>query len=238
MINNHLDPYGFMIPEIFPSGEPDSPLNLVSSCPCEFWFDGQDASTFTLNGANVITWADKSGFGRNVTQAVDGQRPTYIPATGRVSFVAANSDYLQSGAFGPLAQPNTIFIAYKITGGIGDNESVFDARTNLNQKIGYFGGSFNMGGAASIVDGATNANDNIHVGLFNGVTSEYWINGVSVANGNVGVDNLDGVTLGARGGLTNNADVEIMEVCGYNCSITAAERNAVTAYLNAKWGVY
>ncbi len=236
---NILDPYGFMIPEIFPDGEADSPLNLVSSCPCEFWFDGQDEDTFDLNGANVITWADKSGFGRDVTNAVDARRPTYIPATGRVDFVKANSDYLQSAAFGPLVQPYTIFVLYKKIGVLNANEIIFNGRTLDVRLAQTLASQFNMYAGVNLSNDATNANDNIHVGEFNGATSNNWINGILNVNGNTGVNNLDGITLGMYLDLLSvPSDCEIMEVIGYNCMITTAERNAVTAYLNAKWSVY
>ncbi len=236
---NILDPYGYMIPEIFPDGEPDSPLNLVTSCACEFWFDGQDASTFTLNGANVITWADKSGFGRDVTNGVDATRPTYIPATGRVVFVAANNDYLQSADFGgDLEQPTTIFIVYKRTG--AGNRAIFDGLTTSDQNtIFETSGNFALQAGATLSNIAVNANDNIHCAEFNGVNGEYWINDANYVTGDVGTEGLDGVTLGSlEGGIIFNIDAELMEVIGYNCQITDAERNAVTAYLNAKWGVY
>lgn len=240
-MNRHLDPYGFMIPEIFPSAEADSPLNLVSSCPCEFWFDGQDASTFTLNGVNVIQQDDKSGFARHISNAVDARRPSYDVATGRVSFVAANNDYLQSAAFiAALAQPNTIFVVYKKTGSLANVEVVFSGADAIDFEIFYSNmNKFVMEAPTTLQSsGANNANDNIHVGLFNGVLSEYWINGVSSISGNVGTKALDGITLGAHHDLSLPSDCEIMEVFGYNCQITVAERNAVTAYLNAKWSVY
>ena len=37
----------------------NEPLNINTTC--EAWLDGKDASTFDLNGVNVITWSDKSG---------------------------------------------------------------------------------------------------------------------------------------------------------------------------------
>jgi len=238
---HHLDPYGFMIPEIFPSGEADSPLNLVDSCDCEFWFDGLDAITFTLNGNKVIQWDDKSGFGRNVLNGVDATRPTYDPVTGRVTFVTANSTFLQSAAFGAaLTQPNTIFIVYKITGALADAEIVFTGlAANGRNQFGYSGSFFNMRAGISINNGATDANDNIHTVEFNGANSNYWLNGVLSISGNAGADPLDGSTIGANRTVASNfADCQIMEVFGYNCLITAEERNALTAYLNAKWGVY
>jgi hypothetical protein len=40
------------------------------------WLDADDASTITLNGSTVSQWNDKSGNGRNVSQATAANQPT------------------------------------------------------------------------------------------------------------------------------------------------------------------
>jgi len=218
-----------------------NPLNIVKSCPCEFWFDGQDTGTLALNGNKVIQWDDKSGNARHVSNAVDAQRPTYDPVTGRLTFVAANSTYLQSAAFdAALTQPNTIYILYKIIGVLSDSEMVFAGTVALNDEMFRFSANtFRMRTSADLIGAATDANNNIHSGEFNGITSNYWINGTLVAGpGDVGLYPLDGITFGCNYIKTANfADVEIMEVFGYNCLITEAERIKCENYLYKKWGL-
>ena len=215
----------------------NQPLNISESC--EFWFDGRDASTFTLDGTSVDQWDDKSGNGRHVLNGNDNAtRPTYNSATGRVTFINANSTFLQSAVFGSaLSQPNTIFVVYKITGGLADNEGVFDAVTNLSQLFYFHATVFKLHAGAQLVGPATNANDNIHVGEFNGLTSNYWINGDLVDAGAIGASVLDGITLGARGGLTTYADCEIMEVIGYNATLPTIDHDKITEYLSDKWDI-
>jgi hypothetical protein len=41
------------------------------------WLDGSDASTITLNSGNVSQWNDKSGNGRNFSQASAAAQPAY-----------------------------------------------------------------------------------------------------------------------------------------------------------------
>lgn len=41
------------------------------------WLDAEDASTITLNGSTVSQWNDKSGNGRNMSQATASAQPTY-----------------------------------------------------------------------------------------------------------------------------------------------------------------
>ena len=69
------------------------------------------SSEYWINGVSVI-----SGNARHVLNGnADATRPTYDINTGRVTFISANSTFLQSAAFGSaLSQPNTIFIVYKI----------------------------------------------------------------------------------------------------------------------------
>ncbi|KKM71055.1 hypothetical protein LCGC14_1434530 [marine sediment metagenome] len=215
----------------------NTPLNVTESC--EFWFDGYDANSFTLDGTSVDQWDDKSGNDRHVLNGNDNAtRPTYNSATGRVTFINANSTFLQSAAFGSaLSQPNTIFVVYKITGGLADNEGVFDAVTSIAQLFYFHATVFKIHAGAQLVGPATNTNDNIHVGEFNGLTSNYWINGDLVDAGAIGASALDGITLGARGGLTTYADCEIMEVIGYNAVLTDADRDKITGYLSNKWNI-
>lgn len=54
------------------------PNSLGSSLA--LWLDAADASTITLNGSTVSQWSDKSGNGRNVTQATASLQPTYNPS--------------------------------------------------------------------------------------------------------------------------------------------------------------
>lgn len=217
-----------------------SPLNIVKSGPCQFWFDGQDEDVFSLNVNKVIQWYDKGLLAAHVSNAFDLKRPIWYPATGKVTFDAAAETYLQSAAFDvPLAQPNTIFVLYKITGLLGAGQGVFDSFTSLNHLIDFWGDNFRMySSTAFLLWGATNANNNIHTCEFNTLNSNYWVNGILGGSPfNTGIKSLDGITLGARGTLTNNADVEIMEVFGYNCLLTNAEHSRCFDYLNNKWAL-
>ena len=211
------------------------PLNIETSC--EVWLDGKDDQSFTLDGTSVDQWDDKSGNARHVLNTnADATRPTYDINTGRVTFVASNSQFLQSGSF-TLVQPNTIFVVYKITGALNVLGVPFSQITTSRNQFYYNASVFTIYGGAALADGATDANDNIHVGLFNGANSEYWINGVSKVSGNAGVNSMSGITIGSDYALGNSADVEIMEVIVYNASISAVDRDKITGYLSNKWDI-
>ena len=213
--------------------EPDDITGL------EFWYDGNDASTFTLDGTSVDQWDDKSGNARHVSNAVDATRPTYSSATGRVTFITANSTFLASAAFGPLNQPNTIFVVCKITGALGDNEIVFSGQIGGSdvRLAQIHDNDFKMYAGSFIANIASNANDNIHLGEFNGAASKYWINGVLNASGDAGANALSGVTLGKYSGGGGFCDCEIMEVFGYNKVLTTVQRQSLERYVTSKWGL-
>lgn len=214
-----------------------NPLKIKDEC--KVWLDGKDTSQFLLNGNKVIQWNCKGSLAAHVSNAIDAQRPTYDPLTGRVTFVSANSTFLQSAAFGAaLSQPNTVFVVYKITGALSDYEVVFCSSVGAwKTMMGYVTSNFFIQSSVALPTATINANDNIHVGLFNGASSKYWINGILGVSGNVGTVGLDGITLGKRPDDLNHADCEIMEVIGYNASISANDRERITRGLGYKWGI-
>lgn len=215
---------------------PLSPNNISVVPKC--WFDGKDSSTFTLDSNYVNNWACKGSLSADVSNTNnDTTRPTYDASTGRVTFTSANSTFLQSAAFGSaLIQPNTVFIVFKITGALGANFQFFDG-INVFCFMNCTNNKFHIYSGEDLVDGATNANDNIHCALFNGASGEYWINGISVVSGNTGGQGLVGVTLGKRKDNVNYADCEIMEVIVFNSKLPFAENYGIVLGLKEKWGI-
>ena len=63
--------------EVYSSGAPAAwtPADLGASLA--LWLDADDAGTITLNGSTVSQWNDKSGNGRNISQAAASQQPTW-----------------------------------------------------------------------------------------------------------------------------------------------------------------
>lgn len=217
----------------------NTPLNINTTC--EVWLDGDDASTFTLDGTSVDDWTGKGALGITVSNGnADATRPTYDASTGKVTFTAASTQYLQSANFASdLEQPNTIFVVYNLTGDLSGEDYIFSGKaSNRWELFNIRDSKFRIYSGVPIDGGATNANDNIHCGLFNGASSEYWINGASVGSGDAGTRDLDGITLGANGTLSGKwADCEIGEVIVYNADISDADHDKVTGYLANKWDI-
>lgn len=82
------------------------------------WWDADDSTTITLNGSTVSEWRDKSGNGRNLTQATAANQPTYSTneQNGKPAIIFANasSRFLSysSGMFS-FTGAGTVFIATK-----------------------------------------------------------------------------------------------------------------------------
>jgi len=203
----------------------------------EFWYDGNDESSFTLDGTSVDQWDDKSKNDRHVINSNgDATRPSYNSTTGRVTFTTANSTYLQSSSFTGLSQPNTVFIACKLNSHTTNNQHYFDGSTSI-ATIYATSSKFRVYAGGVLEWGDSDGDDNIHVIEFNGASSDYWING-SLTTGNAGTANFNQVTIGARGfGPDLFADVEIMEVIGYSDELSDDDRIAVTDYLSRKWTI-
>ncbi|MFM6187855.1 MAG: hypothetical protein ACKPEQ_31335, partial [Dolichospermum sp.] len=75
--------------------------------PTALWLDAADASTITLNGSTVSQWNDKSGNGRNATQATASLQPAYNATgiNGKPALVADANDFLATnGNFVSLSQ--------------------------------------------------------------------------------------------------------------------------------------
>jgi len=70
------------------------------------WLDAADASTITLNGSTVSQWNDKSGNGRNASQATAANQPTYsatgLNGKGTLSFDGTNDSMTILGGSIPL----------------------------------------------------------------------------------------------------------------------------------------
>jgi hypothetical protein len=63
------------------------------------WLDAADSSTITLNGSTVSQWDDKSGNGRNASQATASFQPTYLATgfNGRPTLRTDGSDAMELG---------------------------------------------------------------------------------------------------------------------------------------------
>jgi hypothetical protein len=63
------------------------------------WLDAEDAASITLNGTDVAQWDDKSGNGRNASQATAANQPAYLATgfNGKPTLQTDGNDFLELG---------------------------------------------------------------------------------------------------------------------------------------------
>jgi trimeric autotransporter adhesin len=209
----------------------------------------------TLNTSEVSQWDDQSGNGISFTQSTGANQPTYEATGGPnskpcVSFVAANLDFLLSGATSlySLSTGYTFFIVMKANTGGTDNLAI-DTDTDsfgIQQYLGNFLTRWNAISYSQAVQtdttfkyysvkfdggGATNA-DKV----------KNWINGVSQSLTFVGaaptsITSSSAWYLGRyfSGGFNFNG--RICEIIAYTDKKSDSDRQLVEAYLARKYGL-
>lgn len=202
-------------------------------------------SGITADGANAVEfWDFKNGLFRGVTrlgQGVLGNRPTLIendPAyNNKATLSFDGGDYLDTPNFtAVLTQPTTIFAVGEF--GIVPNEMMIDS-TAGNRNVVYSGaGPQNrLFAGANLLGGVTDTNPHIYQGIFNGVTSEILVDGISEVIGDAGAENMPSVRIGTDVGLANFLNGKVAELIIVNTLLTAAEQAATCNFLKAYYAI-
>lgn len=199
------------------------------------WYDAKDASTVIVT-TTVDSVLDKSGNGNTlhrVTQLTGG--PTLT--NNQMIFTYASGKLLYRATYnqGTLAQPNTIFLLSQHTDSL-NSQIPLSSRNATNRNEFYItAGTFRaMSGAAISAVKAVDKQLHLHVGVFNGTSGEYFLDGVK-AVGNISTQSMIGITLGARNDNGTSAGVKINEVIVYDGLLNDLQIEEVTAYLQDKW---
>ena len=195
--------------------------------------------------AYVSVWYDQSGNGNNVTQTSFSAMPKIVSAgstilengKAAVKFDGVN-DYLKNTSI-VLNQPNTYFVTAKYNllavlnrlfdGGVsGTTRNSMFQNANMFQ---YFAG-------LTLTGASEDNNQNLHYLLVNGTSSEAATNGLTAYTGDVGSQNLNGLTLAARwDGVANFSDIVIQELVVYGTA-QSTNRTGIEANINDYFSIY
>ena len=217
------------------------------------WLDAEDTSTITLNGATVSQWADKSGNGRNATQATAANQPGY--SASNVTF-ADGSDVLTIGS------------ASTGTFGYGTGDFAILAVVNPNARTSTWGSeiltqhifgtradfSFRIIPAGNLIYGGTNATtiatSSTTVALSQRSIAEItrtsnsfqlYINATNVgsATSSDSIGNGSGSSIGNTFIPNSNAFLSgaINEVLVVPTTLSTDNRQKLEGYLAWKWGL-
>jgi len=221
--------------------------------------------TYTANGdldvAAIAAWAggasndvtvyDQAPAGDDVTQAVAGDQPLYVASiqNGHSGMRLDGVNHYLQGAYttgGALSQPVSIFAVAALDAvAVDDGRAhvIIDGDDAVTSMVGMQepqAGADRWAIVAGVTlgAGASNGNWNIWSILFNGAASQFWINTVSQASGNAGVQNPDGITIGANDSTTVFWDGDITSIIVCDPSLSDAQRVAMQNSMNAYWGCF
>ena len=206
------------------------------------WMDAADTSY----NASTGTWTDKSGNGRNFSQATANNRPIVSAVTqnGRsvLEFDGTNDQLIHSSNFLQVANC-TLFAAFQRNAGTFGG--VIASAGNADRSPGIIiessrGGIRGFQNIALAAVGAVNA-FNITSGTVTDGTAVMFTNGTQIAT-SAASNTLDTTgTTTAIGSYritqANYLNGYIGEIVAYTRVLTTAERRTVEAYLGRKWGV-
>jgi hypothetical protein len=227
------------------------------------WLDAEDASTITLNGSTVSQWNDKSGNGRNATQATAASQPTYtasaINGKPGLTWNGTSMLWLSTGAWS-LA-PSRQFASFAVVNltslsvNIDSYRRIWESNSTFSQ--GYLGTNSNTTSPnyLSIAGISTNTTSPIvpgtlGAGLVSSVfgttevganANRVYFNGTAgqTLTGNTGALSTTGITLGIDSNTKTTARWcgSMGEIVFVSSDLTVDNRQRLEGYLAWKWGL-
>lgn len=222
----------------------------TSSGALQLWYEANTEAY--ADAAKVTRWTDKSGNGRDLTAFDSGAAPTMrrsaLNGRAAIEFDGASSLMKTYESTFTLPQPTTFFIVYKSldVASPGFEAYVFDSRDSGVRQLFGLGPFTNTEMYADIdVEAPTPypfPGYQVWSGTLNGSNSPVYRNGSLVASGPAGNASLSGFSVGALStsgpyGYHYGHSV-VAEILYYTGSMSASDRDAVTTWLNQKYGVY
>lgn len=221
---------------------------------CQLWLDGADPANMTFsNTSNILTWKDKSGFGRDASSVGVG-RAIYTANNTMNGYTApffSNAQYYTPAFTWSPTGDITLFTLIRQTGTVTQNTDWIVA-PNYQDFDMYLAGS---GGCnVNVVTGGVAAVNNYNTG-FN--ASSYTIpfvacitvtaaptsvrtgimNGATYPSSNTGANTLN-TSLALRVSANPTACIGyVCELVLYNTVLSTADRQRVEGYLTQKWGM-
>lgn len=225
---------GLWLPTKAPAAwTPASLPNLVA------WYDASDTASITQSSGAVSQWNDKSGNLRHLLQGTGARQPTTAVDTingfNVLKFVRGNNSFLSVTGV-TIAQPLTMLAVVKKTASTGNLQIVGNDQGTAtlfvdNTKWAQYAGS-------TVQDSSATADVNAHqlVGIYNGASSQLWLDAVSVLAANPGAGGKTGLTIGSDTVITEAWDGDIAELAFMSSAIGSTDRALWNTYC-ARWGL-
>ncbi len=219
--------------------EPDQISNLTA------WYRADRG--ITLNSGNVSQWNDLSGNGNHLTQSTASAQPLWNHLDATFNNQASvegdgTTEYMTTAAFtgGDITQPFTaVVVGIRVS---GTERNIFAGITAAKDcEFGIESGAnafvMNAGdGDESLSASSTDAR--IHIVLFNGASSDSWMDGVQATPAATpGAEALSGLTFLARQDANARWDGEICEMMFFDANVSDADKNRIGNYCQARYGI-
>ncbi|HEY3351958.1 MAG TPA: hypothetical protein VGQ83_01795, partial [Polyangia bacterium] len=200
-----------------------------------------EASTgLTMNGTGVATWADQSGTGNHLTQATASRQPTVVAnaINGRPALAtAAAAQQTMTVATNFPAPVTVIYVAQmsgttrgRILNGLANNWLL--GWWNAAEDKAYHEGWI----SPSTLSPTATANPYLYSSVSTGALTTIFRGGAQLYSNAGGVVGPNGLSLsGYMPTQVEFSDARIAEVLVYGGALSAADRQAVEAYLTAKY---
>jgi hypothetical protein len=243
---------------LFSRFQPFSPTSLAGLTG---WWDASDPATlFDADAGGSAAAADgqvgrledKSGAGRNLTQATSANRPTRKTAV-QNGLDVLRFDGVNDRMGGPLFSTlfsnseGTCFVVAKATAATTDSTSAFNNAavfSDVSAGQGFFGvrsnsTAYSFGNFATASLSYTTGNWVCFTTDHDSPTLRVTVNKTTSATESLeSRSNTDSSTiLGANWNQTVLFDGDVGEVITYNVALGTADREAVETYLMDKWGI-
>lgn len=209
----------------------------TSIAGCMAWYDFADNSTITASAGAVSQVTDKSGSGHTLTQSTAGLKPT----TGLNTINAKNvlhflNNRLDTATF-TQAQPITGFAIGQLDTASGVNRQMLG--NGGTSPTLYQGSTTVWRMYASTEQGTIPSTTNVTLlsGIFNGASSQLYVNGVLDGTFNPGTNGYLNLSIFIGNDVSAGAPWlgNIAEVILYNSALSDPNRNNVEQYLLLKW---
>lgn len=213
------------------------------------WYDFSDASLLftdagttnvSSDGDAIFQANDKSVNGNNLVQSTLAKRPLYkLNIKNNLSagvFDGVDDLMISSGL--SVTQPNTVVLVTR-NNQVGGTQFFFDGNPNRQAIIRS---SINLqafaGSTVTVATPFTFGFFDLHVSLFDGTSSKYFVNGVDKGTFNFGIQGLSSLVLGSRFDEINHSQNDFAEVLFIPSPLSDNDLTALTNFLNKKWGIF
>lgn len=223
-----------------------APFNPALVAGLLAWYDFSDPTTLftdagvtpvTADGDLIYQINDKSGNGRNQTQATGGNRATYkTNIKNGLSVGRGDGGDLYRLVTYSYNQPFTIFVVAMATGSASrqyfSGANNFGVGLNTSNRIEMYAGAYQVSANNKYVNGQ------YHLFKYeiNGTSSKAYVDDVNVISANPGANNPLELSLFSLASI-NMLTGDYCEHLLYNGIVNVADSAYLTSGLNTKWGL-